>query len=137
MVMLTEFSFSQQVFPFSQLYLDDERVSVAEESKLNQPDRKEVIVMMNFIIFMTPRQKFIEYFTSKGYEIKLSVRRKNDEMISSTKFVLDYVSHDSPCTYCDPEIDSFDEIKPGIRAKRGFSRSGMKRRGEIVREGPE
>ena len=75
-VILTEFSFSQQVSPFFQLHHNDERVSVEEESKLNQPNPQEVVTMRNFIVFLTPRQEFAEYFISKGYEVKLGRIRK-------------------------------------------------------------
>ena len=68
-MMLMEFTFGPKVLPFLQLYHDGERVSVSEEKKLNQPDPRNVVVMRSFIIFMTPRQPFVEYFSSKGYEI--------------------------------------------------------------------
>ena len=105
---------------------------------MRQPSPENVVVIKSSIIFITPKQDFIEYFLNQGYEIKLSVKRETDQTISSTKFTLDYVTHDyiPPCIYCE-EVDSLENGRLGIRARRSASRPGLKCRGDVVREGLE
>ena len=73
--MLTEFTFGPNILPLLQLYLNGERVGVSEERKLSQPNPEDVVVIKSTVIFMTPKQDFVGEFLSRGYEIKLAVKR--------------------------------------------------------------
>ena len=94
------------------------------------PDQKNVIVLKEMIIFITPKQNNIEMILRNKWKIKLVGVRSSDGFESITKFNFDYFPDDYyvPCIFCELQPDGYSlpaklpvpasPARPGIRKRK-------------------
>jgi len=93
------------------------------------PTAKNVAVMKETIIFITPPQPNIEMIMKNGWSIKLAGVRKSDGFESSKKFDFNYVPDDfyDPCIFCELKPDG-NTGKAVLPSPIGPARPGVKKR---------
>jgi len=93
------------------------------------PDAKNVSVMKETIIFITPPQPNIEMIMRNGWRIKLAGLRKSDGFVSTKKFNFNYMPDDyyEPCIFCELRPDGY-EGKVVLPNPIGPARPGVKKR---------
>lgn len=140
--MISQGQIAQDVEPRFQLYdengvrLEDKENLLTQPNDRRNPDKKNVIVLKEMIIFITPAQNNIEMIIRNRWKIKLVGIRISDGYESITKFDFDYFPDDYyvPCIFCELQPDGYSSpatlptpispARPGSR-KRKMDDSGQ------------
>ena len=128
--MIAEFGLAKDVVPVFQLYSPQGKRLVAEEEKINQPDKEKTVIRKGSIIFITPQQPHAELIFDNEWEVRACAMRLSDSMVSAAKFTFEYVPHHfyNPCIFCEIGPDFMGTGKAEIRPQKDLTRPGLKRR---------
>ena len=80
-VMVAEFGLAKDVIPVFQLYSPQGERLVAEEEKINQPDKEKTVIRKGSILFITPPQPHAEMIFDREWEVRACAMRLSDSMI--------------------------------------------------------
>ena len=134
-LMVAENQIAKDVEPVFLLYDQNGQRLEEMEDILTQPnderfpDAKNVSVMKETIIFITPPQPNIEMVMRNGWTIKLAGLRKSDGFVSTKKFNFNYMPDDyyEPCIFCELRPDGYSG-KVVLPNPIGPARPGVKKR---------
>ena len=109
-IMVSENPIPKDVVPKFQLYEKDGTRVKEVDPILVQPDEKQISVMKETIIFITPMQPNMEKIMQNGWTIKLVAVRLSDGCESKKKYNFNFVPHDfyQPCIFCIMKPDGHD-----------------------------
>ena len=83
-MMVSEFGLAKDVVPAYQLWQDDQRMEEkAERQLINQPGPKNIKIVRDSIIFISPPQPNILKLDKMNIKIKLLARREKDGVESN------------------------------------------------------
>jgi len=129
--MVSDSTLAKDVEPRFQIYHQGRHLE-DKDDLLQQPrlaGGREVLVMKETLVFITPSQPYMEMIMQNGWKIKLVGLRLSDKNISKTKFDFEYFPSDfyDPCIFCELHADG-QSFPASLPALVGPARPGVKKR---------
>jgi len=130
-IMVSEYNLDKKVLPMFQVHDSNDQHCPSLDHLLVQPDKDEINLKTQTIIFLTPRQPKLHEIEAqlKNPKIKLLAKREGDGYKGGTMFDFRYIQHVfGNCPFCDLKVDSDEHVQlpPGIEGpKPGRSKRKM------------
>ena len=113
------------MFPVFQLFNSEgTRLTEVETMDIHQPKEEEVMRLKETLIFITPRQPMAVEISKQGWELRLFLKRKSDQLMSHKKFKFHFVPHEHHLITCNNCGEGPDKLSP----HKTCARPGLKRR---------